>query len=274
MLGKLLKHEFKATSRILPFSYLACAVFFLVAFIARSILPDVSAAYLVPAVIFLLSGIAVLILTYVLLIMRFHKSMYGNEGYLTQTLPVSKGQLLASKMIPCAIWMIAGTLVFLFVILGFAYLVTGDASVFFDMVKELYGASPLYTSYLLISLVTQSALFVTEVFFALSLANTSKFLRNNIAFSIVFYILTTFVVSLLDVLAMLFVPLGIQSAVDGSSSFVFENMFGTMMNEINSTATVAAPMTIGIGSLILDIILIVVFILLTNYLLKRKINVK
>ncbi len=274
MLGKLLKHEFKATSRILPFSYLACAVFFLVAFIARSILPDVSAAYQVPSVIFLLSGIAVMILTYVLLIMRFHKSMYGNEGYLTQTLPVSKGQLLASKMIPCAIWMIAGTLVFLFVILGFAYLVTGDASVFFDMVKELYGASPLYTSYLLISLVTQSALFVTEVFFALSLANTSKFLRNNIAFSIVFYILTTFVVSLLDILAMLFVPLGIHTAADGSSSFVFENMFGTMMNEINSTATAAAPITIGIGSLILDVILIVVFVLLTNYLLKRKINVK
>lgn len=276
MLGKLLKHEFKATSRVLPFTYLVCAVFFLVAFVARAILPEVTAAYMVPTVMFLLSGLAVLLLTYVLMVMRYHKSMFGSEGYLTQTLPVSKGSLLASKIIPCAIWILAATLVLIGVIFGFVYLVTGDASILVEMFREVYGISPIYTIYILLALVTQSALFVMEVYFAISLANTSKFLRNNVAFSIIFYIVSSFVISMIDVLVMLFVPVGLEMAADGSVSLVFTNMFGTFMEELSAVNEVAAttPTIIGIGSIFFDIILVVVLILVTKYLLKKKINVK
>ena len=37
---------------------------------------------------------------------HFHKSMYGQEGYLTQTLPVNTHQLLGGKILVSSLWML------------------------------------------------------------------------------------------------------------------------------------------------------------------------
>ena len=39
-------------------------------------------------------------------IVRFHRSVYGNEGYLTNTLPISTHQIILAKLITCLSWFI------------------------------------------------------------------------------------------------------------------------------------------------------------------------
>lgn len=53
---------------------------------------------------------AVAIGAYIYLGMRFHRTMYTEEGYLTHTLPVTEGQLLLSKVLVSGIWLLFITL--------------------------------------------------------------------------------------------------------------------------------------------------------------------
>ena len=60
---------------------------------------------------FALIGVSVGVMLY--LAIRFYKSMYTDEGYLTHTLPVTSHQLLWSKMLYIAAWMVISTIAIL-----------------------------------------------------------------------------------------------------------------------------------------------------------------
>lgn len=62
--------------------------------------------------------------TAVYLAVRYYRSMYSNEGYLTHTLPVTSNQLLLSKMINFSIWELLSAVCVLFSILLFVVFVT------------------------------------------------------------------------------------------------------------------------------------------------------
>lgn len=112
MLGKLIKHEFRATGRILLPVYL---VMLLTAALVRGfqVLTEQTAGEFmrVLAVLsVLLFSAAVFggsILAFVLMIYRFYKNLMTDEGYLMFTLPVTTGQLIWSKMIVSAVWLLA-----------------------------------------------------------------------------------------------------------------------------------------------------------------------
>ena len=46
-------------------------------------------------------------------IVRFHRSVYGNEGYLTNTLPISTHQIILAKLITCLSWFIINAFIIL-----------------------------------------------------------------------------------------------------------------------------------------------------------------
>lgn len=112
MLGKLIKHEFRATGRILLPVYL---VMLLTAALVRGfqVLTERVAGNfmeLLATLSVLLFGAAVFcgsVLAFVLMIYRFYKNLMTDEGYLMFTLPVTTGQLIWSKMIVSAVWLLA-----------------------------------------------------------------------------------------------------------------------------------------------------------------------
>lgn len=116
MLKKLIKHEFRATSRIM------WPIF--VGMLLLSALTRVSFALLERDTHWLLELVSVLILIcfvfamivlmftpLVLSSVRWRDHVLRDEGYLTLTLPVSLHQLLASKLIVSAVWSAAAFLV-------------------------------------------------------------------------------------------------------------------------------------------------------------------
>ena len=97
MLIKLMKHEFRATGRIMLPLYLVLLVTAVGAnFTTRGLLStqykllDVLGALLVMAFVVAIMGVCVM--SMVVMVQRFYKNLLGDEGYVMMTLPVSVHQ--------------------------------------------------------------------------------------------------------------------------------------------------------------------------------------
>lgn len=131
MLGKLLKHEWKGIWKV---PTLLLGILMLIGLIAGLTFSmpiwdsdwvglPMSGVMLIVTFFFALSGVNIGITIY--LGVRYYKSMFTDEGYLTHTLPVSARELLLNKVITMSAWnliTIAGVLVSLVVFGGVAFL--------------------------------------------------------------------------------------------------------------------------------------------------------
>lgn len=107
MLGKLLKHELKATSRYLLPIFAILALFTLLARIVLGLDIFNGALSFISGFVMLgyvLSMVAIVVVTIVVLVMRFYKNLTSDEGYLMFTLPVKPSQLINSKLIIAFFW--------------------------------------------------------------------------------------------------------------------------------------------------------------------------
>lgn len=115
MLGKLLKHEFRATGRIMGPMYLVLLALALGANLSIRLL-DSSGSRLLN----ILGGIvitafgfgigAACVMTVVLMVNRFRTNLMSEEGYIMFTLPVSVHELVWSKIIVSTVWFFATSL--------------------------------------------------------------------------------------------------------------------------------------------------------------------
>ena len=112
MLRKLLKHEFRATGRImLPLFGILLLVSVGANFSSRGMLNSDSSLLRTLGTIFIMLFIvgifAVGIISFVLMINRFYKNLLQDEGYVMMTLPVCVHQQIWSKLIVSAVWFLA-----------------------------------------------------------------------------------------------------------------------------------------------------------------------
>ncbi len=115
MLRKLIKHEFRATARIMLPMYLVLLITAVGSNLAgREMLDSRFDALNVLGVLVVMAfGFAVfgaLVMSFVLMIQRFYKNLLQDEGYLMFTLPVSVHQHIWAKVIVSAVWFIATVL--------------------------------------------------------------------------------------------------------------------------------------------------------------------
>lgn len=161
MLKKLLKYEFKAVSKslvpmllaIFGLSVLSSFIIVLNNAISRSsaassvfaaIFQIITSIILVFSVIALFASILIVIF---LLLQRYYKNFFTDEGYLTFTLPVEVKQLLATKLISGFVWTIVGTIVIFVSIMFFlpfataedGHLISFDVlTTFIDVISSFY----------------------------------------------------------------------------------------------------------------------------------------
>lgn len=123
MLGKLIKYDLKYMNRflILIHAFLLGASLLIRFFLTGHILsadfqPEASHSLLLICMtvllcVLLLTG--VYFSTYLIILARFYKNLFSDQGYLTHTLPVTTGRHLLSKIISGTIWGCANTLLIL-----------------------------------------------------------------------------------------------------------------------------------------------------------------
>ena len=108
MLGKLIKHEWKAVSKPLCILHIALILMSIIGKILLSIDVLKEAEYLWGSLLMLyvLAVIALGIGTQIFLAVRFYRNMYTDEGYLSFTLPVKPWEHIFSKTLVAGIWIL------------------------------------------------------------------------------------------------------------------------------------------------------------------------
>ena len=214
MLGKLIKHELRATARIMLPVYGAVLALAVMANISLRLLQNDLAPILEMLLGLILSAFgiglfAAMAVTVVLLIRRFYMNYLKDEGYLMHTLPVSVHSLIWSKTIVSCLWIIATMLVCWLSMLTTALIQSGTAlaELFedFPTAQELVyslnqvGISvqqlELLGALMLALLVVGSVVSCLQFYAAMSLGQ--MFANNKVLLSVVFYLVINFAVSTL-----------------------------------------------------------------------------
>ena len=124
MFSKLLKYELKSVGKwYFALNASVIGISFFLGFSIRSLeayaqnqsgINSAHFAQLIPIILALIFGVLVAgawIATLVIIIRQFYKNVFGREGYLTLTLPVSSHQLILSKLLASFIWTVFNAIV-------------------------------------------------------------------------------------------------------------------------------------------------------------------
>lgn len=109
MLARLMKHELKATARLLvPLYIVLLCISIINRFTLQSGMGEGIAIFFRGLLIAtqVISIISILMVTLILMILRFYKNLLKNEGYLMFTLPVRTHHLITSKLVITVFWII------------------------------------------------------------------------------------------------------------------------------------------------------------------------
>lgn len=203
---KLLKNDFLASARVIPLFYIIEAVSLLLFLIGDKTQNEKVLAIGVlftVLVAFLLIFISLFFVVY-----DFNKSLFGQQGYLSFSLPVTSGQLLGSKMIVYGGWMLLSYAVFI-VVMAFT-----STYVSVDVVGEdkmnmaetmLYMFMPTlppknqliaYLIYYLAHFFVITLLAISMIYFALAASHMRAFQKVNIIWAVLIFIACAIVLGL------------------------------------------------------------------------------
>ena len=259
MLGKLLKHELKATGRLLLPLFLILAVLTVMDRIVlglnvfEGVLATISGFITFAYVI---SIIAVIVVTTVFIIYRFYKNLMTDEGYLMFTLPVKPSELINSKLLIAALWTLVSSIAIILSLIivfsGTSYypeMKHGFASLFDQMSYQLGSyANVFYIEFIVLILV---AIINNILMVYVSIAVGQLINGHKILGSIGAYIVLSIIIQIVSVVA-----LGVVSLI-----------LGRTVENISTLPQFLFPLVI--------ISLVVTNILYywgTNFLFKRKLN--
>lgn len=281
MLGKLFKYEMKATARWFLPMY-AGVIFFSIInkiFMSLSFSSSESSMELLPSVVqlvlsmasslslvlYVLIIIATFALTFFIMLQRFYKNLLGDEGYLMFTLPVKPSAHIWSKLFVSSLWYLcsfAVTMLSVFILL--INKVDWDSVIItirqvFHVLSTYQGINVLLLIVETIVLTLVSLVGGTLMFYAaIAMGHT----RNNhkVLYSFGAYLILNFITQILSTVLMLVCTLPFQQdIVTFFNQEVPPEMYLHMLM---------------IGSLVLTLILSVGYFIITNYILKNKLNLE
>ena len=268
MLTKLIRHEFRATSRIMWPIFAGMLALTLAMRASQNVLQNDSPWLLnllavLVTIGFVFGIMALCFAPLVLSAVRFRDHLLKDEGYLTLTLPVNMHQLLASKLIVSAVWYAAA---FLAVVL----LCMIGAFDFSDWRVVPQFASDLFLSFRKLdsSMQGQALLFALEVFLFCVLGVTAVSLIVYAAYAVGFSFNKH--KSALTAVSVL----GFFQLVQFAAIAVLANLFGDGFTAWSRLTGVQAGNAIFAVALVCELIVCVIFYLVTYFFLTRKLNLE
>ena len=251
---------------MIPVAYLAIAASYLLGLLAKSLKIDQLLG--TASVLLILGAIASVLVTFIFIILRFHKGVFGAEGYLTQTLPVGKGQIIASKAISAYIWTVLSILVAILAVLGLFQLL--DMKDIGKYIELLFGSS--FTPFVVFVTVTgfiQILAYIGELYFAIALANTVCLSATTLRYRSILLCRQLCGRPAGDCRHAVH-PLGVRIS-DTGASFTTEIMAGSLSNiDLLASSQPLSEIPLGIGSGFADLAAGIVLLLLARWLMAHK----
>ncbi len=283
MLGKMIRHEFRSTFKIMCVIYAAIAAVTVVGIIFYQIRLGVfekmrdsgvlgNAEFsegIMNSLMFVITAAYVLILlaagigTVIFLAIRFYRSCYSDEGYLTQMLPVTKSDIIISKALTAWIWSLGTAVLTYLSILRFLMSVFGSVMDWDEVwegvadFQNTFGLNPMSAVLLAATMIAGSVAGIFMIYAAISMGQSSA--KHKVVMSIlwymVFYIINQTISSVLFTMSgFLNLSMTDSANADGIAQRLFAGTMG--------------------GTLILDLAVIVVGYLITRYVMERNLNLE
>ena len=261
-----MKYEWKATRRIFPLIYLVVLVFAALSGLSvrTSLLRGVEGSVLnnerlmdLFLIVYAILIVALVIITIVVIIHRFYQSMLSQEGYLSHTLPVKKWQQIVSKLLMSFIWMVLAMVV---IVVSVAILLglTGEFSFVLQNLdwKELFQQISVSAEFILIIVlfVVGVVRSILQLYAAMAIGGSAN--SHKIAYSFLAYIVIAICSNIISVI---------------SGIGMLNNMSMTVYEYSTTVPTVSG---LWVPSIILNVCISVVLFLITEYFLRKKLNLE
>ena len=279
MLGKLIKHEFRATGRLMAPLFGALLLLAVFVRVSDLVLRRADAPVFFEAlnalllVVYVLAILGVTVFASILMIKRFHQNFLTDEGYLMFTLPAGVHSLLWSKLITAALFFIftflADALAVAIVVWrgGMAADIYHGFASFFQELNGYYMANGVAFALEALALLFVSLLVTCLLFYA-PMSIGYSFANHKGLLSVVFYFVIQAILQIFGV--------AVLSGVVNDT--VFHCLLTDAMDNLGRTDTAAAAIQAAHGTMLLalftELFLGVLLYFLTYVMLRKHRNLQ
>ncbi|HEX3027385.1 MAG TPA: hypothetical protein VHR42_09215 [Clostridia bacterium] len=246
MLLKLIKYEFKSS-----------AVRFMAAFGAFTVIFGILLAFfrdhvVLLAAVFGCGLVALSVITFLTLFHRYNTNLYGNEGYLMFTLPVSGKKILLAKLISALFWSLVLGIATVIYIALYVCVMSPKFNLFQEILKLDIKPGTLIVC--IVGIFVGLIVNILEIYFAISFSKLPVWRKFAVPAGFLVYIGANYLVSL---------PLAILSHVNQTSEIVIR--FNSLQLDRQDLF-----FSVNLYQLAFNILFSVVFFFATAFLLERK----
>lgn len=270
MFFKLIKNELKANIHTIGFIYVAAAI--AVAFMAFAYVFKINWISATATILLAIAGGAAILVTFIMVIVNFQKTLFSNQGYLSFTLPVTSGQLLVAKAITSFFWMLLSYLVAIAIFFGIYLYATAmvgdDVKAAINLLKAFTDAFPskeTIRNVLILGVIfifIKIAFVISQLFFAITLSNT-RIMQKFGGFAIIVAFFVVFIgTTVISTWLTNTVPLSIVI----TPTDIYYSTTVSM--------TAQGHLAFGLTGVIFDVVFGALLFYLTTHLMEYKVNLK
>ncbi|EJZ03541.1 hypothetical protein M3M_03565, partial [Streptococcus agalactiae STIR-CD-17] len=258
--GKLLKYELKSVGKwYLTLSAAVLLVSIILGLVLKALGGNFStdtnstSAQIFTIILVLLLAMVIsgsLLSTFAIIIKRFYSNIFGRQGYLTLTLPVTTNQIICSKLLASLLWSISNIFI---VIIGIILVILplvgiGQFVVAFPEIYKIISSSnaPLFIAYFFLSYVAGTLLIY------LSIAVGQLFTNKRVLMGIVSYCGISLLITFL--------------------TLIIDSIFHIDLFNSHANATSSQPVLLY--NILVSIVEIAIFYMLTHSIIKYKLNIQ
>lgn len=274
MLGKLFKYEWRSITKlllpvhgcILLFALLSRFYFSLGGGVEQLLsnknnFVSILTMLLIFALVVIISSIA--IFTYIYTGYHFYKSVFTDQGYLTNTLPVTPGQILLAKGLAGLLWILIDVLV-----IGLSCIILFASKDFFanfgpfcSALIGYMGQMPLFTLLMILSLILMPIELIVLLYFSIAIGNLAS--NHKVLASIGAYVglyILQQIFGFIELMVVGFSGRGVFMSVNlpVDPSFTFQSLINPIL----------------LASLIFSLILTIACWIGSKYIMRRKLNLQ
>lgn len=206
MLGKIIKYEFKATSKNYLISFLAVIALSALSGLIQYLPEDVAIFALIKgAVYFVYFALVVMMPTAVMIALgvRFFKSMLSDTAYFTHTIPVGKKTLINGKIVSGVIWMVLSIVVVIVSVAVMVMFASYSSEMakhlreIIDAIRDIRIPSEYISTVFIVVILSIVAVFVTVLHIYASVAMGQILTSHKKIGAVVFYVILRYVASVI-----------------------------------------------------------------------------
>ncbi len=270
MLGKLIKNEFKANIHTIGMIYVVAAAAILVMMAAYIV--EITWLSAIATIVLAGTGVLAVVMTFVSVVQNFKKTLFGGQGYLSFTLPVTSGQLLAAKTITSFCWMLLSYAVAIGIFFGIYLYATAmigeDVKFAIQMMMTMFEGLPsgdtikLAIAFIALIIFIRIVVLIAQLYFAITIANTRIMQKLGGFATVIVFFVVFIVMQVIGVLLAQYVPLSVVLTSEG----IFYSTESTMADPLG--------LSFGMAGTIFNVVCAAGLFFATAKLMNSKVNIK